>query len=99
MVGKLQEIVVAARSPVDRIQIHLKSDFAKDADRPWHMMGRRHQQLSLAARRRHEGLGNRTPLHIRPARTSRELGHQLGLFIKIADALRKSGRGSMSEAR
>ena len=48
MVGKLQEVVTPARSPVDRIRIHVKSDLSKDADRPWHMMGRRHQQPSLA---------------------------------------------------
>src|ERR1700730_7858013 len=33
MVGKLQEIAAPARSPVDRIRIHFKSDLAKDADR------------------------------------------------------------------
>jgi hypothetical protein len=32
MVGKLQEIVAPAHSPVDRIRLHVKSDFAKDAD-------------------------------------------------------------------
>src|ERR1700716_3774874 len=51
MVGKFQEVAAPARSPVDRIRLHFKSDFAKDADRPWHMMGRRHQQPSLAALR------------------------------------------------
>src|SRR6266478_6124872 len=71
MVGKLQEIAAPARSPVDWIRLHFKSDLAKDADRPWHMMGRRHQQPSLAALRRHQGLGKlgvfvrvaRTPFH------------------------------------
>ena|SRR5712692_7371179 len=33
MIGKLQEIAAPARSPVDRIRLHFKSDFAKDADR------------------------------------------------------------------
>jgi hypothetical protein len=33
MVGKLQEVVTPAGSPVDRIRLHFKSDFAKDADR------------------------------------------------------------------
>jgi hypothetical protein len=32
-VGKLQEIAAPARSPVDRIRLHFKSDLAKDADR------------------------------------------------------------------
>jgi hypothetical protein len=33
MIGKPQEIAAPARSPVDRIRLHFKSDFAKDADR------------------------------------------------------------------
>src|SRR5260221_7966634 len=33
MVGKLQEIAAPARSPVDRIRLHIKSDLAKDAYR------------------------------------------------------------------
>src|SRR5712664_4361473 len=86
MVGELQEIVAAARSPVDRIRLRLKSDFAKDADRPWHMMGRRHQQPSLAALRRHQGLGNRTHFPIDPRERRVKLSHKLGLFIKIAVA-------------
>ncbi len=33
MVGKPQQIAAPARSPVDRIRLHFKSDLAKDADR------------------------------------------------------------------
>src|SRR5215471_1045071 len=52
-----QRVVGSARAPIDRVGFDRKAGLAEDADRPRQVMGRRHQQPTLARLGLGDGLG------------------------------------------